>query len=89
MLPFFAMTPRTPEPGLTSLPSSSRTTVRWSIVISLRIVLGYTHARVVDSACAAIPVHTTDIGDDGLIADPTLHDEIANVLTQLADDVAD
>ncbi len=32
MLPFFAMTPRTPEPGLTSLPSSSSTTVRWSIV---------------------------------------------------------
>ena len=32
MLPFLAMKPRTPEPGLTSLPSSSRTTVRWSIV---------------------------------------------------------
>ena len=56
---------------------------------SLRIVLGYAHARVVDSACAAIPVLTTDIGDDGLITDPTLRDEIANVLTRLADDVAD
>ncbi|CFD64060.1 Uncharacterised protein [Mycobacterium tuberculosis] len=31
MLPFLAMTPRIPEPGLTSLPSSSSTTVRWSI----------------------------------------------------------
>ena len=32
MLPFLAMKPRTPEPGWTSLPSSSRTTVRWSMV---------------------------------------------------------
>jgi NAD(P)H-dependent FMN reductase len=56
---------------------------------SLRIVLGYAHARVVDSACAAIPVRTADVGDDGLITDPNLRVEIANVLTRLADDVAD
>jgi NAD(P)H-dependent FMN reductase len=54
---------------------------------SLRIVLGYAHARVVDSACAAIPVGTADIGDDGLITDPALRVEIANVLTRLAESV--
>jgi len=55
---------------------------------SLRIVLGYAHARVVDSACAAIPVRTADIGDDGLITDPTIRVAIANVLAQLAETAA-
>jgi chromate reductase len=54
---------------------------------SLRIVLGYAHARVVDSACAAIPVRTADIGEAGFIMDLALRAEIANVLTRLAENI--
>jgi chromate reductase len=49
---------------------------------SLRKVLGYAHADVVDEACAAIPVTRRDVSD-GTISDPGIRDGIVKVLTAL------
>src|SRR3954470_21561861 len=38
---------------------------------SLRIVLGYAGTRIVDAACAHIPVPHALVGADGLVADPS------------------
>jgi chromate reductase, NAD(P)H dehydrogenase (quinone) len=54
---------------------------------SLRIVLGYANAAVVESACAHIPVTAADIGTDGLITDPIIRKEIAAALARLAEHV--
>jgi chromate reductase, NAD(P)H dehydrogenase (quinone) len=51
---------------------------------SLRKVLRYVHANVVEAACARIPVERSAIGDDGLIADPAIREQIVGVLTALA-----
>jgi NAD(P)H-dependent FMN reductase len=50
---------------------------------SLRKVLRYVHANVVEAACARIPVERGAVGDDGLIADPAIRERIAAVLTAL------
>jgi chromate reductase len=52
---------------------------------SLRKVLGYANAAIVETACAQIPVTAGDVREDGLIADPGIRDKIAGALTQLAD----
>jgi NAD(P)H-dependent FMN reductase len=51
---------------------------------SLRKVLGYVHANVVEAACARIPVPRNAVGDDGLIGDPAIQERIAGVLRALA-----
>jgi chromate reductase, NAD(P)H dehydrogenase (quinone) len=51
---------------------------------SLRKVLRYVHADVVEAACARIPVERGAVGDDGLIADPAIREQLVGVLTALA-----
>jgi chromate reductase len=51
---------------------------------SLRKVLGYTGSRIVEEACARIPVARDAIGADGLIADLGVREEIRGVVERLA-----
>jgi NAD(P)H-dependent FMN reductase len=51
---------------------------------SLRTVLGYVHAEIVEDACARIPVPRAAIGADGLIADAEVRSRVAGVLAALA-----
>jgi chromate reductase, NAD(P)H dehydrogenase (quinone) len=51
---------------------------------SLRTVLGYAHATIVEDACMHIPVTSADIGPDGLVFDSGLRDEIGRSLARLA-----
>ena len=55
---------------------------------SLRKVLGYVHAEIVEDACTRIPVARNAIGADGLIADPGVRERAAGVLAVLARHVA-
>ncbi len=55
---------------------------------SLRKVLGYVGAEVVEAACAAIPVAHAAVGPDDAIADPAIRHEIAEKLSILAQWVA-
>lgn len=50
---------------------------------SLRTVLTYAHADIVEAACRRIPVQRRAIGDDGLVADPAARDQLAQVLSAL------
>lgn len=56
---------------------------------SLRKVLDYASATIVESASTEVPVTGTMIGADGLIADPTTRQRIAGTLTTLASDYED
>lgn len=51
---------------------------------TLRSVLGYTGAAVVDAACVRIPVDRGMLGADGLITDPDVRRQLAEVLAELA-----
>jgi chromate reductase, NAD(P)H dehydrogenase (quinone) len=51
---------------------------------SLRLVLGYVHAEIVEDACAHIPVAHGMVGQDGLIADGEVRARVADVLRALA-----
>jgi chromate reductase len=50
----------------------------------LRTVLGYAHARLIDAACAQIPVTPQMIGSDGLVHDHTSRAALESVVTALA-----
>jgi NAD(P)H-dependent FMN reductase len=50
---------------------------------SLRKVLGYAHATVVEDACVEIPVTSALVGDDHVIADPSVRAAIATSLRAL------
>ncbi|MGI8510096.1 MAG: NADPH-dependent FMN reductase [Gemmatimonadaceae bacterium] len=52
---------------------------------SLRKVLGYTGAEIVEAACTHVPVPRQAVDPDGLIRDPVLRAEITTVVTALAD----
>jgi NAD(P)H-dependent FMN reductase len=52
---------------------------------SLRTVLEYAHAEIVEDACADIPIAPAALGDDGLVADAAIRDRLAVVLATLAD----
>lgn len=54
---------------------------------SLRLVLDYAHARVIEGACAHVSVTADDVGPDGLVADPALRADIARAVRRLVDDV--
>jgi NAD(P)H-dependent FMN reductase len=51
---------------------------------TLRTVLGYTGAAVVEPACVSVPVDRGTIGPDGLIADPGVRRQLIDVLDLLA-----
>lgn len=55
---------------------------------SLRKVLGYVSAEIVEDACVRIPVARGAIGSDGLIDDAGIRAEVATVLGTLARHVA-
>lgn len=54
---------------------------------SLRIVLTYAAARIVDGACVRIPVGRDDVGEDGLIADADIRSRITESLTELIEHI--
>ena len=54
---------------------------------SLRKVLGYVGASIIEPACARIPLARSDIGDDGDIAGDAIRGQIRDVLTVFADAV--
>jgi len=51
----------------------------------LRVVLGYAHGSIIDEACADLPITGSQVGPDGLIADPDVRARIAGVLETIAD----
>ena len=51
---------------------------------SLRKVLGYVHAHIIEEACVRIPVPRHAIGPGGTIAEPATRDRIAAVLDVIA-----
>ena len=51
---------------------------------SLRLVLGYAHAHIVDTACVDVSVTHADVADDGLVTDPAARDRITHAIAQLA-----
>ncbi|MET8248345.1 NADPH-dependent FMN reductase [Streptomyces sp. NPDC005202] len=50
---------------------------------TLRTVLGYTGADIVEPACAKIPVDRGMVGSDGLITDPEVRARLGEVLGEL------
>lgn len=50
---------------------------------TLRLVLGYVGARVVEDACRHVPVASALVGEDGLLHDGDVRAEIADVLATL------
>ena len=50
---------------------------------SLRIVLGYTGAEIVEEACVRIPIARQMVGEDGLIGEPAVRSGIAEALGAL------
>ena len=44
---------------------------------------GYAGTRIIDSACAHIPVLHADVGEDGLVADPAARRQVADVVATL------
>ncbi|HVX22033.1 MAG TPA: NAD(P)H-dependent oxidoreductase [Acidimicrobiales bacterium] len=55
---------------------------------ALGVVLGYVGARMVEPACVHLPVARTEVGPDGLIADPGVRQRLAEVLAALAEAAA-
>jgi NAD(P)H-dependent FMN reductase len=55
---------------------------------SLRTVLGYVHADVIEQACVSIPITRAAVASDGLVADPAIRDQIATVLENVVEHVA-
>jgi chromate reductase len=53
-------------------------------IATLRTVLGYVSADVVEAACQQLPVRRDAVGPDGIIVDPELQRQIAALLTLLA-----
>jgi chromate reductase len=47
---------------------------------SLRIVLGYTGAEIVEAACVRIPIARQMVGEDGLIGDDGVRSALAEVI---------
>ncbi len=52
---------------------------------SLRKVLGYAGADIVEDACVRIPVERSLVGSDGLVSDAAVRDQIAAAVRTLAD----
>ena len=54
---------------------------------SLRKVLGYVHADIVESACTNLPLTRDAVADDGTISDAGARERIAIMLSVLADEL--
>lgn len=54
---------------------------------SLRKVLGYVHAEIIEAACVRIPLMRDLLGSDGTVTDPAARAEIEKVLTAVRDHV--
>jgi NAD(P)H-dependent FMN reductase len=52
---------------------------------SLRLVLGYAHAQIVEKACVQVPVSHADVDDDGLVRAPAARTRIAFAIEQLVE----
>jgi NAD(P)H-dependent FMN reductase len=52
-------------------------------VATLRTVLEYTDAAIVEAACATIPFDKGTVGADGVIGDPGVREQVAGVLERL------
>ncbi|MCM2413881.1 NAD(P)H-dependent oxidoreductase [Streptomyces sp. RKAG290] len=52
---------------------------------TLRTVLGYTGASVVEEACVRVPVDRQAVGADGIITEAAAREQLAKVLTVLAE----
>lgn len=52
-------------------------------VATLRLVLGYVGAVVVEEACLTVPVHRDVVGEDGIVVDPQVRAALAPVWTAL------
>ncbi len=50
---------------------------------TLRTVLGYTGADIVESACVSVPVDRGTVGADGLITDEGVREQLGTVLARL------
>ena len=50
---------------------------------SLRLVLGYAHADIVEAACVHVPLNHADVGEDGLVSDPAARAAISFAIEQL------
>jgi chromate reductase len=55
---------------------------------SLRKVLGYVHADIVDAACMRIPITRDAVADDGMISDPIARERIAAMLRILMSEMS-
>lgn len=55
---------------------------------ALRTVLTYTGAAIIEPACRHVPVPRQAVGDDGLIRDPAVREQVADVLATLVRHVA-
>jgi chromate reductase, NAD(P)H dehydrogenase (quinone) len=56
---------------------------------SLRKVLGYVHADIVEAACTRIPLTRDAVGPDGTIIDPEAREKITETLAALVRHVTD
>ena len=56
---------------------------------SLRKVLGYVHADIVETACMRIPLTRDAVGADGTVTDPAAREHIAEAVAALARHVLD
>jgi chromate reductase, NAD(P)H dehydrogenase (quinone) len=52
---------------------------------SLRKVLGYVHATVVEQACLRVPLTRDEVDPDGAISDPEIREQLARTLQVLAE----
>ncbi len=50
---------------------------------TLRMVLGYIQARIVEPACVRIPLSRNDVGNDGLIASQRQREQVVAALAAL------
>jgi NAD(P)H-dependent FMN reductase len=55
----------------------------------LRTVLGYAHARIIDVACARVPITTGMISADGLVEDDAARETLARAMAALDGVVAE
>jgi NAD(P)H-dependent FMN reductase len=56
---------------------------------SLRKVLGYVHADIVEPACFRLPLTRDAVGDDGNVSDPVAREQITAMLRTLISELSD
>jgi NAD(P)H-dependent FMN reductase len=56
---------------------------------SLRKVLGYVHADIVEAACFRLPLTRDAVGEDGSVSDPVAREQITAMLRILISELSD